>query len=418
MLKAEPNIKVVIISPESRAEILRNEYAASNVEVVGIKTPALRGIDKFLWVLATNLLWSKTRVVQRKAKFERDRNWFDYLFSHVLALFGRVWVVRVFFRVLAARFDPGDEFDYLFAQYRPNLFFATDMYDPWDVKLMRSAKRHGVSIVGMVRSWDNVTSKTLLTMIPERVLVNADQVKQELIRYGDVRDRAISVVGIPHYDRYRDAQVRTPRDVFFKKIGLDPQKKLILFTPPSDRYLQGDPVTPVVLESLGTIDAQVLVRTSLVGKVEVGNYQAPKNVVFDNPGMSPDFTDVHLSAEADRHLADSLNQATVVITWASTMIIDAALFDKPIILIGFDAKPRPYGKSIQQYYDYEHQRHIIDTGGVRLVKNSEELSEWVRRYLADPTLDAEARGRIVKEHCGAIDGKAGERVGTYLLSCI
>lgn len=415
MIAEDPAIKVIILAPENRVAILKSEYESKNVEVVGIPTPPLAGVDKVLWVISTNLLWSKTRDVQRRAKLERDRNYFDYILSRVFALFGRWYLIRALFRTLSAILDRGGEFDYLFLRYKPTLLFATDVYEPRDMKLVRSAMRNKVRVVGMVRSWDNVTSKTLLNVLSERILVNAEQVRDELIRYGDAPRGSITMVGVPHYDRYLNAGERMPREIFFRKLGADPAKRMILFTPPSDRYIQGDPVAPVVLEELGTLDASILVRTSLVGRVDMGNHPIPKNVVFDDPGMSPDFTDVHLNPDADRHLADSLYHATVVITWASTMIIDAALFNKPIILIGFDAKPRPYGKSIQQYYDYEHQRHIIETGGVRLVKSPGELVEWVKKYLQDPALDAMGRERIVEEHCGPLDGKAGERLGKYLL---
>ena len=104
-----------------------------------------------------------------------------------------------------------------------------------------------------------------------------------------------------------------------------------------------------------------------------------------------------------------------VVTWASTMIIDAAVFLKPIILVGFDASPRRYEESIRQYYDYDHQRRIIELGGARLAKSPEELTEWARRYLADPSLDLEGRKRIVKEYCGVLDHEAGKRLGIYLL---
>lgn len=414
LLTANPGTRIVIIAPEARAPALTGEYGAANVTVVGVPTPPLAGWDRALWILATNLLRTRTRRVQRRAKFERDRSWLDYLGSAALGLLGMLRPVRSLFRVAAKRLGSVAEFTRLFDEYRPDLLFATDVFTVWDAKMMRLASRRGVKTVGMVRSWDNVTSKTLLAFIPEHMVAGSMRVKAELIRYGDVPAGRIAVVGIPHYDRYTAAG-RTPRAEFFRKIGLDPKRKTILFTPPSDRYLQQDPITPMVLRALEGVDAQVLVRTSLVGTVDLGGYAPPKSVAFDQPSNSPDFAEAHLSREADRHLADSIYHADVIVTWASTMIIDAAVFGKPIVLVGFDAEKRPYAKSIQQYYDYDHQRRIIDLGGARLARSPGELGEAANAYLKDPNRDAAGRKRITDEYCGALDGKAGERLGRYLI---
>lgn len=417
MLRDRADIRVVIIAPESRIQVLTKEFGGPNVVVEGVAVLPLRGAEHVMWVIATNLLMTGTRRVQRRAKLARDHNWFDYGASLFVGALGRVKPVRQLFRFFANRIV-SSEFISLFERYRPSLVFSTDIYDPYDVKLMRQAHHAGVRIVGMVRSWDNVTSKTLLTFIPEELVVNSERIKAELVRYGDVRPECVTAVGVPHYDRYLNEHNRTPREQFIREVGLDPSQKLILFTPPSDRYLKGDPIAPVILDALSPVKANVLVRFPLVGKSEVENYTPPANVVFDSPANSPDFGDVHLDRAADQHLADSIFASDLVITWASTMIVDAAVFDKPIILVGFDATPRPYGRSIQQYYDYDHQRRIIETGGCRLVKNTDELVRAVEEYLISPGRDHEGRAKIMREYCGELDRYAGKRLGTLLLQRI
>lgn len=415
-LRRVPGIRIVIVAPESRTAVLRGEFGGPNVIIEGMPKPNLRGRDRAWWTLATHLLDTPTRRVQRQAKLARDGSRLDYLGSLLLGLAGRSRVVRGLFRRFAAWAVKTEEFDPLLARYRPDLVFSTDVYTPQDVKITTLARRRGVRVIGMVRSWDNVTSKTLLVFHPDRLIVNTAWIAEEAQHFGDVPRQSITVLdGVPHYDHYVPAG-RTPRKEFFGRFGLDPVKPLILFTPPSDTYLKHDPVTPVVLKAVENLGAQVLVRLPLVGASELGAYRPPPNVAFDEPMNSPDFTEVHLSRDADRHLADSLYHADIVITWASTMIIDAAVFDKPIVLVGFDATPRPYAKSIRQYYDYTHQRRIIETGGVRLAQTPAELADCVRAYLADPKLDAAGRAAIRREYCGTLDGTAGHRLAEVLLA--
>ena len=98
------------------------------------------------------------------------------------------------------------------------------------------------------------------------------------------------------------------------------------------------------------------------------------------------------------------------------MIIDAMVFDKPVVLVGFDAAARPYGRSIQQYYDYDHQRDIIARGGVRFAVSPAELEHWAKQYLSDPSLDFAGRKKIRDEFCGPLDGKSGQRLAKIILS--
>ncbi len=385
--------------------------------VEGVKTSRLGGWDRLFWILATNLLNTETRSVQRRAKFSSDKNIADYLFSCLVAWLGRFGLARRLLRWLVGTFGQTAEVDYLFAKHRPDFLFAADVYAPYDVKLMLAAKRRGVKTAAMVRSWDNVTSKTLLMVIPEVMIVNTTRIKEELARYGDVPPRSVSICGIPHYDRY-NASGRTSRADFFRKFSLDPAKKLVLFTPPSDGYLKYDPVSPVILKALEKLGVQVLVRLPIVGKADLGDYRPAPGIVFDEPGSSPDFTDVHLSRAADHHLADSIFHSDAVVTWASTMIIDAIVFNKPVVLVGFDAEPRPYEQSITQYYDYDHQRDILKFGGARLARSPDELANLVGKYLHHPEKDNDGRRKVAAEFCGPLDGRSGERLGNFLSGLI
>ena len=417
VLKAGGDIRVVIFAPQSRVQTIREEFGSSQVTVEGIDI-ASKSIEsrkeRFFWVLATNLLRTKTRRVQRKVKLAQDNNLADYFFSILVSFFGRFRLARDFFRFSAGFFVSGEEFESFFARYKPDLLFATDVYTPEDVKMMSLAHRRGIKVIGMVRSWDNITSKTLLQYIPDFLVVTSDYIREEAIRYADMPPDKIFVSGVPHYDRYRPEKC-LPRGEFMEKYGFGQSDKLILLATPSDLYLKNNPVTSAAIKALADVPAKILVRLPLVGKAEAGDGDEPVNVVFDDPGMYPDFTQAHLTMEADRHLANCLNASDVVITWASTMIIDAAVFNKPIILLGFDSSPRPYAESIIRFYDYEHHQPVLRGNAARLVKSPEELTYWVKKYLENPHMDEEGLKAVAGRYCGYLDGKAGERLGKFLL---
>ncbi len=118
------------------------------------------------------------------------------------------------------------------------------------------------------------------------------------------------------------------------------------------------------------------------------------------------------------HLADTLFHSDVTINTCSTMSIDAAAFDKPVINIVFDGhEKKPYYDSVRQFYDETriHYVPILKSGGVRLANNKEELIKYINMYLENPDLDREGRKKIIEEQCWKLDGKSGERIFNYLL---
>ena len=117
------------------------------------------------------------------------------------------------------------------------------------------------------------------------------------------------------------------------------------------------------------------------------------------------------------HLADTLAHMSLLVCYASSLSVDAAVFDKPVINVNFEITPSAHMmKSPTQFYRMEHYRKALHSGGIRLVVSAEELLAWVKRYLADPTADRAERGRLVRDQAGALDGKAGERLGDALLA--
>ena len=126
--------------------------------------------------------------------------------------------------------------------------------------------------------------------------------------------------------------------------------------------------------------------------------------------------DTELDPDDQRFLADLLFYSDVVIYIATTLGLDAAVFDKPQIMVDFDGyEKKVYTKSVARYHDEDHMKKLIATGGVRVVRDEGALIASINAYLDDPGLDHAGRERIVNEQLFRIDGKAGERVAKAIL---
>ena len=287
-----------------------------------------------------------------------------------------------------------------------------------------AARAREVPIVAMVQSWDNLSSKGTFPIRFDQVVVWSEVLREEVERLYGYAPEEVAVTGIPQFDRYADKTRLAAREDFFQEIGADPARKLIVYTCGTEKISPREPeLVGLLAEAIGRgavrPAAQLLVRPHY--RDNPARYAAVRrlpHVLFRPPGRfsrvverfwNPDESDLD-------HFCNLLHHADVVVNVASTVTIDAAPFDTPVVNVAFDgAAPRPYYQSTRRYYDYSHYRRIVASGGVRLAHGAEELVAHVNAYLADPALDREGRARIVAEQCYRVDGESGRRIGRVLL---
>ncbi len=110
----------------------------------------------------------------------------------------------------------------------------------------------------------------------------------------------------------------------------------------------------------------------------------------------------------------------VVLNSGSTTVIDAACLNRPDINIAFDGYETNEieNRSVRRLLVKEHYKPIIESGGVRMAYNRQELITEINRYLADPSLDTEGRQKIVADQCYRLDGLAGTRIAQHIITSL
>lgn len=411
-------LRLVVLAPEHKKEYFERNFSGPNIVIEGVKAYVFSSnfADLFFKRLARPLLDTSTTRVRALQKLVVEKRWFYYCLLLLPArLLGKsrlaVRCIRFLDYLLASHrgyFYP------LLEKYRPDLVVATDVLNENDVALLQDAKRRGIPSVAILRSWDNLTNM-LMRILPQQLIVQNEILKYQALRYHGIPAERIHVAGVPHYDRY----IKGPglsRERFFASMGLDPAKKLILYAPVSDLRVKRNDYDQYISEVLAGLQYNVLVRFPPAGAVTLDKGALPVNVVIDDPGMRfGDRAESELSREDDERLVNGLSYADVVVSGPSTMCIDAAVFDKPVILVDFSLTPKHPLEGIIEY-GFEHIQPILKSGGVRLAKSAEELKEYITMYLNNPRLDAEGRRRIVQEQAFRIDGKSSERVAEFILA--
>jgi hypothetical protein len=300
----------------------------------------------------------------------------------------------------------------------PGLIFS-------EVPMLRTAVRRGVRSMAVDPSWDNFTNKLLPVRRVDRLIVWNDLMKQQAIELHGFAPDQVRVAGAPQWDLYFKQGPVTSREAFFRRIGADPSRRLItLTTTPRELYPHHDHVLRVLVRAMRDgawrQDVQVLVR--LHPRDEIHSYdefRSMPGVIIEKPFRSTvkagDGLAVDITVENQQHLADTMRHSDVVVNVASTIAIEAAIFDTPVVNISFDGEQlSDWTRSARRYYQFTHYVNITRHNAVRVAESPEQLVELVRGYLDDPSLDREGRGKVVREQCQFLDGRSAERAATFV----
>lgn len=386
---------VVVMHTGKRAiytELLSHD---SNIIAVEIDAPPLSFFEKVLMFLARNTFISGTLRTFHFRSYEIGQTKIPPWCKDVLtSLFGRLSITKYVVRFFDSLIPPSKQIVSLLDTYKPDVVVGLVMLDPtMDIPLVREAKRRGIRTVGMVRSWDNLTSYGFLRQLPDQFLAQ-DVFLKEMVHARHLMPLdAISVVGLTHYDWMMDPSMKKSREVFFAELGLDPSKKTVLYAAVGDFLLPSEPHFMDFFETLidefqELREVQFIFRGHPVLPNDLEEKKVYKHIVFDAPKRYGHH-DVMVKEEIRQdfgHLENLLAHSDVVLTPSSSMIIDGPAYKKPTIGIAFDGIPNEkYWFSGARYYDqFDHIKEVVKTGNHPVAYTKEELVQMITSALQDP----------------------------------
>lgn len=416
--------KIVILVPDYKKAFFQKEIGDSRFIIEGVKAGQISRQDAIFRFINSSLFPSRTLLLHKKEQLAKRggilRFWASLILMQAVRLMPGIVRLSRLSDYLTIR---KDYFRVLFDQYQPAAVFATDVFNDDDAHLMAEARRSQAMIIGMVRSWDNFTTKGVPRICPDFLIVQNEVIKKEANKFGRISLSKIFVSGMPQYDRYisgppvGEAGKRTSREDFFKKIGLNPKRKLILLSPFGQRFSDIDGEIMDILKNFiknkEIPDADVLVRNTPNDAVFLGHFVPDSRFYIDDPGhfFKPGvYRDRELGKSDLDWLASCLYHADVIVAAGASIGIDAAIFGKPTIIIHFDGyQTKPYLFSMRRCVEYDHPAPIIKSGAMRSAQSIDQLRDYLREYLENPALDRSKRKKIADLYFPFRDGLSYRR---------
>jgi hypothetical protein len=313
-----------------------------------------------------------------------------------------------------------------FERIRPHIVFSSNQNPLFVIAPVLAAKQLGIPTATFVFSWDNLSTKGRIAAPFDHFLVWSDHMKRELRRfYPDVSEERAHVVGAPQFDCYANKELLWSRAQFCRRIGADANRPLICFSGGDAGVSKGDHLHVRVLMELirsGQVHGRPQVLLRPAPSDEGTRYDSVRadfpELIYAPPewmrnksehgeffGLMPSAQDVQLLANLTFH-------ADLNINFASTMTLDFAIRDKPVINVMFEVTEPPlFGSSVWEFVrGYGHYDPVVELGAARFAHTPAQFAEYVNTYLGDGSLDRERRRRFVELEVGVPIGRSSECV--------
>lgn len=315
----------------------------------------------------------------------------------------------------------GDErlatFDRWLTDHAVDAVVSLTPYHAPDRFLLEAARRRGLPTIASIISFDNPTTRGRMGTVADRVLVWNEHNRGEVLRsYPQLGPDDVRVVGAPQFDLHADPRWTLPERTWRRALQLPDERPVVLYAAGPEILLPEEPALvgalAAALRAARLPEDPVLLlrghpndpvaRWSDLGD-EPGVVLSPTWGRQDGPTAWPDDLDIERQISTLRH-------AAVHLSICSTMAIDGAAVDRPVIApTRIPDASRRQARRIRDFYRQEHWQPIAASGGVREVGSLDALVEEIASGLRSPGELAAQRRALVRSLLTHPDGGATAR---------
>jgi len=323
----------------------------------------------------------------------------------------------------------------IFKKYKPDLLLINSVgVLPYDRFIMQEAKKNDSKVLSLILSWDNTTTKGLAGASVDYAIAWTNKMYRELVDFHDVDPKKIFIGGVAQYDDYFETTRLMTKDSLIRKFNISKDKKIIFYCLESPTSYKHNPkVLEILAEKIlsGSISSpcQLIVRPHPIyfrsdngrsiyeedlKELEGIKKQYPF-VIFDYPEILENNINHDMPSTESLKLGALLKYSDVVLSFYSSMAIEASIFNTPIINVELFDRHNISNKIVA---NHAHNKRVLSTGGVKSASNINDLVKFINDYLNDPSLDDAGRKRIIEQETGPNKGNAAYEIANHIVSLV
>jgi hypothetical protein len=258
---------------------------------------------------------------------------------------------------------------------------------------IKSAQALGIPAAACIASWDHLTTKGLIRVRPDLVAVwNREQVA-EAVEFHGIDPARIVVTGAQPFDRWFE-RVPTERSAFFRKVGLPPDRPMVLFAGSTASISAPEAELHFVRRWIAALreqprlhDVGILIRPHPYNSthwLDADFGDLPRVAIYPR-GANP-------VNEADRQdYFDSLCHSDAVVGVNTTAMIEAAIAGRTVHSVLAPEFQDTQGGTL-------HFRYLLTENGgfLRVASSLEEHARQVAETVDEPAIGRAACDRFVE----------------------
>jgi len=260
-------------------------------------------------------------------------------------------------------------------EHRPDLLLVTPLIElgSQQVDYVKAARALGVRSALCVASWDNLTSKGLVRVTPDHVVVWNDAQKTEAVSLHDVPPERVVITGAQLFDWWFDARPSRSREEFCRAVGLDPALPFVLYVG-SSMFIAPDEV-PFAQRWIGRLrtagdrvvaSVGVLVRPHPANSRQWRTFDAAR---FGNVTLWPPIGSDPNSRDFRRDYFDSMHHCAAVVGINTSAQIEAGIVGRSVFTIEAPEFAHAQAGTL-------HFHHLVDES-MALVQTARTLDEHI-----------------------------------------
>lgn len=306
----------------------------------------------------------------------------------VRSVLARKLTLRMWRRVEAAG-APSETIMSLIRGLRPDVVLVSPTVwpkKPIETDYIYAARKLGVPTVGYLNSWDNLTSKGTVHVLPDVFIVWNEALAAEAEEIHLIPRRIIRITGAPHLDHFFELQPSLSRGEICQELGCPDDGPYIVYLC-SSRTLINDE-THIVSALADALAARlsegvptIVVRPHPVNSVVWEDYDHPGVVVYPKLGDQAD------TPESWQAYFNQLSGASAFVGLNTTAFLEAAVADRPCLTIVSD-----------EFFDQQgrtgHFRHLLAADFLEVSEDVTGVATRVARVLDGVDEKREERRRF------------------------
>lgn len=431
ILETRDDCALVIFTPHACVATLTQELATmSRMSIVGIDHKKQSGWfrNRYLNVVLRNLVYTRSAQIVsffgKTLEKKRENAMYKTIFG-TIGVLGRNNTIKKIVRWMEVWIFQDHWYDAVLFDNTVDLMFLPDVNGRIDSVILKHCKRNHIKTVGMSKGWDTVNQR-LLPVLPDTLIVQNDTVYADAIEYQGMDPKTLVQTGFPQFDLYARRDWSVSYDTFCQQKNLDTSRVTLLYGPSGSWSKNDEEIVALLLnwiqEKKIVKDTQIIIRPhfSDITQKRYDRFKTMPHVFIDDEIAIGPFTDEWNPGKKEMEsLANELLHSRVLISFASTLVLDGALMEIPLINVGFGAQRDTEGNDkTHLLYELTHYQPILESGAVELVLNEEALLTKINEAIENPDVKKGERKNLRERMVRLSDGNAVDRIAEVIIKNI